>query len=87
MRNTVRKICESDETGAFHLDVQAGPPRRRLRVEVVWEEEETPEQAEAPDDLGWPPGFFERFPGIFADDPIELRDQGVAEERPLLEPS
>jgi hypothetical protein len=32
----------------------------------------------------WPPGFFVRFPGAFADDPIERGDQGVAEEREQL---
>lgn len=87
MRTTVRRICESDDAGAFHLDVQAGRPRQRIRVELVWEEEEAaPIPANTIGELGWPPGFFERFPGIFAEDPIERGEQGVAEERPAVEP-
>jgi hypothetical protein len=34
-----------------------------------------------PEDLGWPPGFFERTYGILADDPIEPIEPLEYEER------
>jgi len=31
--------------------------------------------AEATDDNGWPEGFFEKYFGIFADDPLEVPEE------------
>lgn len=32
-----------------------------------------------PEELGYPPGFFERTYGCLADDPIVIDDQGISE--------
>ena len=88
MTANVHTICTCDEAGAFHVDVQVGRPGKRLRVVIAWEDDvDAAGAAKTTDALGWPAGFFERFPGILADDPIERGDQGVAEERPSLEPA
>jgi hypothetical protein len=44
-----------------------------------------PAQDEPRDALGWPIGYFEQIDAIDADDVVERGDQGVFEERDLLE--
>ncbi|WP_016951730.1 DUF2281 domain-containing protein [Anabaena sp. PCC 7108] len=39
----------------------------------------------SPEELGWPPGFFEETAGCLADDPIQRYPQGEYEEREQLE--
>ncbi|MBE9058858.1 DUF2281 domain-containing protein [Sphaerospermopsis sp. LEGE 08334] len=42
-------------------------------------------QQKTPEELGWPPGFFEETAGCLADDPIQRYPQGEYEEREQLE--
>jgi hypothetical protein len=91
--NTLRTICESDDSGTVRIDLPVHAPHRRVEVVVVWEEvgneggrsEPMPTKLRTPEELGWPPGFFEKFPGIFADDPISRGEQGVVEEIPSID--
>lgn len=39
----------------------------------------------SPEELGWPPGFFEETAGCLADDPIQRYPQGEYEQREQLE--
>ena len=56
----------------------------KLSSETVAPAEET-RDASAAEETGFPPSFFDRFAGVFADDPIERGDQGVLEEREPLD--
>ncbi len=40
-----------------------------------------PSEKPTPEELGWPPGFFEKTYGALADDPMERLPQGNYEER------
>ena len=43
-----------------------------------------PKTNQSPEELGWPPGFFEQTAGSLADDPIERPPQGEYEVREEL---
>ena len=90
---SIKLVSTTDADG--NLRVPLNLPNCRVEVVVVWEEtqpaNETGPSREgiqaataAGEGGGWPPGFFARFAGAFADDPIERGDQGVAEEREHL---
>ena len=44
----------------------------------------TAKPATKPEDLGWPPGFFEKTFGSFRDEPLERPEQGEYEQREEL---
>jgi hypothetical protein len=44
-------------------------------------EEITPTEKPTPEELGWPPGFFEQTYGMFKDDPLERLPAGNYEVR------
>ncbi|WP_414543858.1 MULTISPECIES: ribbon-helix-helix domain-containing protein [Nostocaceae] len=46
---------------------------------------EAPVQVKTPDELGWPPGFFEQTAGCLQDDPLVRYPQGEYEVREPLE--
>ncbi|HLP92030.1 MAG TPA: DUF2281 domain-containing protein [Nostocaceae cyanobacterium] len=48
-------------------------------------DQESQPQQKSPEELGWPPGFFEETAGCLADDPIQRYPQGEYEEREQLE--
>ncbi len=54
----------------------------KLLNETVASAEETRDAGA--EERAFPPGFFDRFAGAFADDPLERGDQGIAEEREPL---
>lgn len=59
---TARSICQSDAGGVVEVRVPVGTPGRRIEVLVVWEDVSASEvPGTAPEELGWPPGFFSRF--------------------------
>lgn len=91
--NSIKLVSTTDADG--NLRVPLNLPNCRVEVVVVWEEtqpaNETGSSREgasvasaAGSGGGWPPGFFERFAGAFADDPLQRGEQGVVEERDQL---
>ena len=71
------------EDGILHLDIPLGMKDQEVEVMVIYQSIET---TQTPEDLGYPPGFFEQTAGCLADDPIQRYPQGEFEERePLLE--
>ena len=71
------------EDGILHLDIPLGMKDKEVEVMVIYQSIET---TQTPEDLGYPPGFFEQTAGCLADDPIQRYPQGEFEERePLLE--
>jgi hypothetical protein len=69
--NTLRTVCESDETGTIHVDVPVGSPGRRVVVFVSW--------GDAPD--AWPAGWFASTFGSIQDATFERHAQGQCEVR------
>ncbi len=88
---SIKLVSTTDADG--NLRVPLNLPNCQVEVVIVWEEthpaNETGPSREGTQVApagggGWPRGFFDRFAGAFADDPIDRGDQGVAEEREQL---
>lgn len=60
------------EDGILHLDIPVGITDKEVEIMVIYQPIEIPKQQKTPEELGWPPGFFERTYGSCQDDPIVI---------------
>jgi hypothetical protein len=67
--------------GILHLDIPLRITDKQVEIMVIYQPIETPKQQKTPEELGWPPGFFERTYGSCQDDPIVIDSEGDFEER------
>lgn len=74
----VRSRVGSD--GMLHLQIPGGIKDTDLEVILVFQPVAPATDAKTPEDLGWPPGFFERTFGYFRDEPLVRGEQGEYEE-------
>jgi hypothetical protein len=78
----VRSRVGSD--GMLHLQIPGGIKNTDLEVIVIFQPVAPATEAKTPEDLGWPPGFFERTFGCFRDEPLVRGEQGEYEIREEL---
>jgi hypothetical protein len=79
--------------GTLDLQVPAGLPETDVEVLVVLQPVPAPNGAsghaavvgKTPEELGWPPGFFESTAGCWEGEPLERAPQGEYEEREPLQ--
>ena len=62
--------------GVLHVSVPLGTPDAVYDVVVVVQPKETKPVAGSPEELGWPPGYFERTFGSITDETFERPPQG-----------
>ena len=67
------------EDGILHLDIPLGMKDKEVEVMVIYQSIEAATQT--PEDLGYPPGFFEQTYGSCQDDPIVIDSEGDFERR------
>ncbi len=70
------------------LSVEVPTPLREIEVDVMLVLQPlaaSPAAAPTPEELGWPPGFFEAPFGSLKNDPIERGPQGEYEVREVME--
>ncbi len=67
------------EDGILHLNIPLGMKDKEVEVMVIYQSVET--GTKTPEDLGYPPGFFEQTYGSCQDDPIVIDYEGDFEER------
>ena len=77
---TLRGHVGSD--GIMHLQVPVGTPEADFEVMVIFQPIVKTESKKTPEELGWPPGFFERTAGSIPD--LERAPQGEYEVREPL---
>ena len=70
--------------GILHLQIPVGIKDTDLEVIVIFQPIVPATQAKTPEDLGWPPGFFERTIGCFQDEPLVRGEQLEYEIREKL---
>jgi len=70
--------------GMLHLQIPGGIKDTDLEVIVIFQPIVPATEAKKPEDLGWPPGFFERTIGCFQDEPLVRGEQGEYEIREEL---
>ncbi|BAY29296.1 hypothetical protein NIES2107_11370 [Nostoc carneum NIES-2107] len=80
------KLCSHvGADGILHLEIPVGITDKEMEVMVIYQQIEPSAHAKTPQELGWPPGFFERTAGLLADDPIQRYPQGEYDTRESLE--
>lgn len=67
--------------GILHLDIPVGITDKEVEIMVIYQPIEIPNPQKKPEELGWPPGFFEQTYGSCQDDPIVIDSEGDFEER------
>jgi hypothetical protein len=70
--------------GTLRLDIPVGLANQDVEVIVVIQPRHPAATGVKPEDLGWPPGYFEETYGCLKDDPIERDFQPVYEYREEL---
>ncbi|OUL32018.1 hypothetical protein BV378_00330 [Nostoc sp. RF31YmG] len=80
------KLCSHvGADGILHLEIPVGITDKEMEVVVIYQQIEPSAPAKTLQELGWPPGFFERTAGSLADDPIQRYPQGEYDTRESLE--
>jgi hypothetical protein len=74
-----RIIGKAGVDGVLHLDLPVGVPLAEFEIIVVLQPR--PEETESPDNLGWPPNFFEETAGAIQDPTFRRHDPGDFESR------
>lgn len=77
-RITLHSHVGSD--GILHLEVPVGLHDAGVEVTVTIQPV-TPAKAKTPEELGYPPDFFEKTAGRFQDEPLVQYPQGQLQER------
>ncbi|WGV23547.1 hypothetical protein [Halotia branconii] len=67
--------------GILHLEIPVGITDKEVEIMVIYQPIEIPKQQKTPEELGWPPGFFEQTYSSCQDDPIVIDSEGDFEER------
>ena len=75
---THRTLGKVGSDGVLHLDIPVGAPNSEFEVLVVLQ---PTAPATRPEELGWPPGYFERTAGSIPDPTFRRHDQGDFEKR------
>ena len=78
---TYRSLGKVGDDGILHLDIPVGVPNSEFEVVVVLQPRAGATQPEAPEDPGWPPGYFEQTAGSIQDPTFRCHDQGEFEKR------
>ncbi len=72
------------EDGILRLQIPVGIKDVDVEVTVALQETQKNGGDKSPEDLGWPPGFFEKTFGCLKDDPMERPPQGEFDVREEL---
>ena len=73
------------QDGVLKLSVPVGLPDMEMEVMIIIQPVTQPRPSELPDDLGWPPAFFESTFGCLRDEPLVREPQGEYEIRDELQ--
>ena len=72
------------EDGILQLSVPVGMTDVDLEVMVIVQPIVKSKSAKTPEELGWPPGFFDRTAGAWEGEPLIRGEQGEYQERDQL---
>jgi hypothetical protein len=79
---THRTLAKAGRDGVLHLDIPVGAPDAEFEIVVVLQPSLAASAPATPEDLGWPPHFFEQTAGSIQDPTFRPHDQGEFEYRP-----
>lgn len=81
---TVKLRSRAGADGILHLQVPVGVKNNDFEVIIIVQSVGAVIEEKTPEDLGWPPGFFERTFGCFQNEPLVRGEQGELQEREEL---
>ncbi|MEH1837183.1 MAG: hypothetical protein V7L20_00085 [Nostoc sp.] len=67
--------------GILHLDIPLGITDKEIEVMVIYQQLKPSTTTKTPEELGWPPNFFEQTCGSCQDDSIVIDSEGDFETR------
>jgi hypothetical protein len=73
---TIRILEKTDKDGTLRLRIPLGKPEAEYEVVLVIHPKEAPSKAATPEELGWPPGYFEATFGSIDDESFVRPPQG-----------
>jgi hypothetical protein len=73
---TVRISEKADKDGMLHLRIAVGQPDAEFEAVIVLQPKAEPVVARTPEELGWPPGYFESTAGSITDETFVRPPQG-----------
>jgi hypothetical protein len=79
---TLHTTARADAQGVLHLELPVGSSGVEFDLVVVLQPKASATRDRGPEDLGWPPNFFERTAGAWLGEFV--RDQGEFEKRDEL---
>ncbi|MDB9447514.1 hypothetical protein [Anabaena sp. CS-542/02] len=79
--NSIKLTKRVGKDGILHLEIPVGITDKEVEIMVIYQQIEIPNMQKTPEELGWPPGFFEQTYGSCQDDPIVIDSEGDFEER------
>jgi hypothetical protein len=79
---TLQIRSQAGDDGVLHLKIPVGTPHAEYQVVVVLQRASAEPKPKTPEELGWPPGFFEETAGAWQGEFV--RDQGEFEKREEL---
>ncbi len=56
---TIRVLEKTDKDGTLKLRIPLGKPEAEYEVVLVLQPKEAPSKSPTPEELGWPPGYFD----------------------------
>ncbi|MCT7982876.1 hypothetical protein NG796_06180 [Laspinema sp. A4] len=71
----------ADGEGKVILQVPQDLANQELEIAVIYQPAFPTPVTQTPEELGWPPGFFEQTAGCLAEEPLVRYDQGEYEFR------
>ncbi|MCT7955934.1 hypothetical protein [Laspinema palackyanum] len=75
----------ADGEGKVVLQVPQNLANQELEIAIIYQATCPPPVTQRPEELGWPPGFFEQTAGCLADEPLVRYDQGKYEVREVFD--
>jgi hypothetical protein len=79
--NSLKLRSRVGADGVLNLRVPVGVTNAEVEVIVVFQLVESAQTPKTPEELGWPPGFFEQTVGAWAGEPLLRGEQGEYEVR------
>ncbi len=82
---TIKLTTRVDREGNLTIQLPKDLADRELEIILVYQHKTLEKSAKTPEELGWPPGFFEKTAGCLADENLVIYPQGEYENREPIE--
>ena len=73
---TIRVLEKTDKHGTLQLRIPLGKPDVEYEIVLIVQPKEASDKPKTPEELGWPPGYFEATFGSIDDETFVRHPQG-----------